>query len=88
MISTTKDPYGGIVDDLSYTYEGVFPPESIAAAVTAARDLLEPTATVRLPTHPRRPASHGTADGGPPSPNTCRVIGCTSGPPARHPPPK
>ncbi len=48
MTITGKDPYVAIVDDLSYAYEGVFSRESIAAAVTAARDVLEPVS--RIPT--------------------------------------
>ena len=44
---TTRDPYPAIVEDLTYAYEGVFSSESVAAAVTAAREALEPVATVR-----------------------------------------
>ena len=43
----TRDPYPAIVEDLTYAYEGVFSAESVAAAVTAAREALEPMATVR-----------------------------------------
>ena len=52
MDITTRDPYPAIVEDLTYAYEGVFSAESVAAAVTAAREALEPVATVRtyLPT--------------------------------------
>jgi hypothetical protein len=28
-----RDPYRAIVDDLAYTYEGVFPRDGVAAAV-------------------------------------------------------
>jgi glycerol uptake facilitator-like aquaporin/protein-tyrosine-phosphatase len=45
--TTTRDPYPAIVDDLTYAYEGVFSTESVAAAVAAAREALEPVATVR-----------------------------------------
>ena len=45
--TTTRDPYPAIVEDLTYAYEGVFSSESVAAAVTAAREALEPVATVR-----------------------------------------
>ena len=47
MDTTTRDPYPAIVEDLTYAYEGVFSAESVAAAVTAAREALEPVATVR-----------------------------------------
>jgi protein-tyrosine-phosphatase len=42
-----KDPYAAIVDDLSYSYDGVFSRESVAAAVTGARDALEPVSTIK-----------------------------------------
>src|SRR5215207_8955211 len=42
-----RDPYPAIVEDLTYAYEGVFSAESVAAAVAAARENLEPMATVR-----------------------------------------
>jgi arsenate reductase (thioredoxin) len=38
--------YDRLVDDLAYTYEGIFARESIAEAVVAAREALEPTATI------------------------------------------
>ncbi|GAB3046553.1 arsenate reductase ArsC [Intrasporangium mesophilum] len=41
-----QDPYVAIIDDLSYAYEGVFSRESVAAAVTAARDVLEPVSKI------------------------------------------
>jgi protein-tyrosine-phosphatase len=47
MDTTTRDPYPAIVDDLTYAYDGVFSAASVAAAVSAARDALEPVATVR-----------------------------------------
>jgi protein-tyrosine-phosphatase len=43
---TNADPYAAIVDDLTYSYEGVFSRESVAAAVTAARNVLEPVSTI------------------------------------------
>jgi arsenate reductase len=42
-----KDPYDELVNDLTYSYEGVFSPETVSAAVAEARRLLEPRATVR-----------------------------------------
>ncbi len=39
---TTKHPYADLVNDLAYSYEGVFSRESVEAAVQSARDLLEP----------------------------------------------
>jgi len=36
-------PYPAIVEDLTYAYEGEFSPESVAAAVTAAREALDPS---------------------------------------------
>jgi protein-tyrosine-phosphatase len=41
------DPYAAIIDDLTYSYEGVFSRKSVAAAVTAARGALEPISTVK-----------------------------------------
>ncbi|MGC1207923.1 MAG: arsenate reductase ArsC [Ornithinimicrobium sp.] len=38
----TTHPYADLVNDLAYSYEGVFSRESVEAAVQAARDLLEP----------------------------------------------
>ncbi len=40
-------PYDELVGDLSYSYEGVFSRETVAAAVAEARRLLEPRATVK-----------------------------------------
>ena len=40
------DPYDAIVKDLTYSYEGVFSPDSIASAVASARATLESVATV------------------------------------------
>ena len=45
--STRQSPYDELIDDLAYSYDGVFSRQSVAAAVYAARNLLEPTATVR-----------------------------------------
>ncbi len=42
------DPYADLKRDLAYSYEGVFPPASIARAVDDARALLEPVS--RIPT--------------------------------------
>jgi len=39
-------PYDELIDDLAYSYDGVFSRQTVAAAVYAARNLLEPTATV------------------------------------------
>jgi protein-tyrosine-phosphatase len=47
MDTTTRDPYPAIVEDLTYAYDGVFSTENVAAAVAAAREALEPVATVR-----------------------------------------
>jgi arsenate reductase (thioredoxin) len=38
--------YDRLVDDLAYTYEGIFSRDSIAQAVADARAALEPTATI------------------------------------------
>ena len=38
--------YDRLVDDLVYTYEGIFSQDSIAQAVADARQALEPTATI------------------------------------------
>lgn len=46
MTSTTNDPYSRLVDDLAYSYEGVFSRPEIARAVTAAHETLLATATV------------------------------------------
>ena len=48
MPAVTKDPYTAIVDDLAYSYDGVFSRESVAAAVASARATLEPVSTVKL----------------------------------------
>jgi arsenate reductase (thioredoxin) len=48
MTPIATDPYEAIVNDLAYSYEGVFARESIAAAVRAARDVLEPVSTVKI----------------------------------------
>ena len=41
-----QDPYDELVDDLSYSYDGIFSRETVAEAVRSARELLEPRATV------------------------------------------
>lgn len=41
------DSVSAVVDDLAYAYDGVFPREAVARAVSDARALLEPRATVR-----------------------------------------
>jgi arsenate reductase len=46
-VTVHSDPYTAIIDDLAYSYEGLFTRESIAAAVTSARDALEPVSTIR-----------------------------------------
>ncbi|MDN5718459.1 MAG: arsenate reductase ArsC [Janibacter sp.] len=40
------DTYDRLVDDLSYAYDGVFSPETVATVVHEARALLEPRATI------------------------------------------
>lgn len=45
--SVSDEVYGGLVDDLAYSYEGVFARETVQAAVTAARKDLAARATVR-----------------------------------------
>ena len=45
--TTRQAPYDELIDDLAYSYDGVFSRQTVAAAVYAARNLLEPTATVR-----------------------------------------
>ena len=42
-----RAPFDEIVDDLAYSYDGVFSRETVAAAVADARILLEPNARVR-----------------------------------------
>jgi len=42
----TEPSYATLIDDLTYTYQGVFSPESIAAAVQEARAALEPNARI------------------------------------------
>ncbi len=46
MTSARPDPYAAIVDDLSYSYEGVFPRESVQLAVDEARERLELVSTI------------------------------------------
>ena len=45
--TTRQAPYDELIDDLAYSYDGVFSLQTVAAAVYAARNLLEPTATVK-----------------------------------------
>jgi protein-tyrosine-phosphatase len=47
MTVRAADPYAAHVEDLAYTYDGVFSRESVAAAVADARNLLEPVSTVQ-----------------------------------------
>ena len=47
MTVHATDPYAAIVQDLAYSYDGVFSHESVAAAVADARALLEPVSTVK-----------------------------------------
>ncbi len=47
MTLHATDPYGAIVDDLAYSYDGVFSRESVQAAVQAARCVLEPVSTIK-----------------------------------------
>lgn len=42
----TPDTYDRLVDDLTYAYDGVFSPETVATVVHEARALLEPRATI------------------------------------------
>ena len=46
MTLHVTDPYAAIVQDLAYSYDGVFSRESVAAAVETARRVLEPVSTV------------------------------------------
>jgi protein-tyrosine-phosphatase len=50
MMSSTPTrhaPYDELIDDLAYSYDGVFSRETVAAAVFSARSLLEPTAAIK-----------------------------------------
>ena len=47
MTVHAADPYAAIVQDLAYSYDGVFSRESVAAAVADARALLDPVSTVK-----------------------------------------
>ena len=42
----TPDTYDRLIDDLTYAYDGVFSPKTIATVVHEARALLEPRATI------------------------------------------
>ncbi len=44
---TTEHPYAELVNDLAYSYEGVFSRESVEGAVQTARDLLEPHSKIK-----------------------------------------
>jgi protein-tyrosine-phosphatase len=46
-MTVQADPYGAIIDDLAYSYEGLFSRESVAAAVASARGALEPVSTIK-----------------------------------------
>lgn len=46
-MTARTDPYAAIIDDLAYSYEGVFSRASVAAAVAQARDVLEPVSTIK-----------------------------------------
>jgi protein-tyrosine-phosphatase len=46
MTTMKDDPYARLVDDLTYSYEGVFSREEIARAVTTAHETLATAATV------------------------------------------
>lgn len=46
MTSTRTTDYAALVDELAYTYDGIFSRDSIAAAVDSARARLEPVARV------------------------------------------
>lgn len=46
MTTKTSDPFQAIVDDLSYSYEGVFSREEVADTVAGARGVLESAATI------------------------------------------
>jgi protein-tyrosine-phosphatase len=41
-----RTDYGAIADELTYKYDGIFSPESVAKAVQDARDALEPVSTI------------------------------------------
>lgn len=46
-MTVDTDPYVAIIDDLAYSYEGLFSRASVAAAVARARNLLEPVSTIK-----------------------------------------
>ncbi len=47
MAASLIDPYAALVDDLAYSYEGVFSRESVARAVAEARAILVPVSTIK-----------------------------------------
>lgn len=46
MTTELHDPYETIIDDLAYSYDGVFSRDDVAGTVTAARQALEAAATI------------------------------------------
>lgn len=46
MTTEEHDPYEAIIDDLAYSYDGVFSRDDVAATVTDARRTLEAAATI------------------------------------------
>ena len=46
MTTELHDPYETIIDDLAYSYEGVFSRDDVAGTVTAARHALGAAATI------------------------------------------
>lgn len=46
-MTVDTDSYAAIIDDLAYSYEGLFSRASVAAAVAQARSLLEPVSTIK-----------------------------------------
>lgn len=46
-MTVDTDSYAAIIDDLAYSYEGLFCRASVAAAVAQARSLLEPVSTIK-----------------------------------------
>ena len=46
-MTVDTDSYAAIIDDLAYSYEGLFSRASVAAAVARARSLLEPVSTIK-----------------------------------------
>ena len=46
MTTEVHDPYETIIDDLAYSYDGVFSHDDVAGTVKAARQALEAAATI------------------------------------------